>query len=214
MGNGEVELPHLLRCKGCGVPNGRNAELCWSCGAGLGAGSRKRASPSTAPARSDAADSAGPDPSLGDVPIERANARSSARGPSRSLPATVVLALGLAGLAAFWSSPRSDRPSQAHAATSPAIEPLRAGAAPLPAAPDRRPTPAADPGVRERAVSAPEAPAARPMNAQQAAWALGLAADASAPADSAAAGDGCREVDRTLGLCPSPSSEPLAAGQR
>jgi hypothetical protein len=210
MGNGEVELPHLLRCKGCGVPNGRNAELCWSCGAGLGAGSRKRASPSTAPARSDAASSAGPDRSPGDGASERANAGSAARGPGRSLPATVVLALALAGLAAFWS-PRSDRPSQAHAATSPAIEPLRAGAAPLLAAPIGRPNPAAESGVRERAVSAQQT-AAAPINAQQAAWALGLAADASTPADSPAAGDGCRDVDRSLGLCS--SSEPLAAGPR
>jgi len=210
MGNGEVELPHLLRCKGCGVPNGRNAGLCWSCGAGLGAAARKRSTPSIAPARSAAASSAGPEQPAGDVPTDRASARSFARRPDRSLPATVAIALALAGVVALWS-PRSDRPSQAQGATGAAIEPLHAGAAPLLGAPSRRAKPAAEPGVRERAASAQQAAPAPPLNPKQAAWALGLADDAATSADSAAATDGCRDVDRTLGLC---ASEPAAAEQR
>jgi hypothetical protein len=232
MAKNDIDLPHLRPCKGCGVANGRNADRCWSCGADLAAGARKRVL-SFAAARSEAgsplAAASPPGSSAGSDPVRT---RSSPRARARPLSTTLAIVLALAAVAAFWT-PASERASPAQASSAGAVEPLQAGGLPMFTAATRRSTPAAPEAQRGAvaasetvapaalvtplapaasftplASAAPAAPAAPgAVNARQAAWALGIAAEpSSGPAESTPGTRSCRDVDRAFGLCAAPAA--------
>jgi hypothetical protein len=197
MANNEVDLPHLLHCKGCGVLNGRNAERCWSCGVRLSGTSRKGASPPLPRTSSDAP--ARPSSPPAETSNESARPPSPPARPRHSLAPTIAVALAVAAFATFWT-PQADRSSQAHSAGRASAEPLLAGALPRVAAAGRRANAPSD-GVAPDDAAAPPAPAPPTMSAQHAAWALGLTADAPPPEEPVPSAGPCRDVDRALRLC-------------
>jgi len=202
MANNPVELPHLLRCKSCGVPNGHNAERCWGCGVGLSAAPQALASPLLRRMSGDA-----PGATAGHTERERTSAPPPSARRGRSIAAAVALVLAVTAFAAL-RTPRADRASQRPSADVASTAPLQAGAGALTAASGAT-APPDDAGEADQAAPQGEAPTT--TSAQQAAWALGIAAEPTTPLKEAPGASACRDVDRALGLC---QSETTAEEQR